>query len=271
MRIPLHSMPIVLLAAGVLQAAPPARPPMSDRSDAVSEFEFGNRPPSPVFDPGNVLKPATVGAIGKELDSIRTIEGVDVLVVVIKDLKGAPPEHMARRFAEAWCAPLFHCVVLHSPGDPAGPWIIPGGKLLKRFAAEPVKHQIADACRRAALEPNDDRKVSAAATEASEMLRIWLGDNAYWAYQYQQSMQVAQHDMIRKDKIRRILLPGAAVCGVFLLGFAALVHQWYRLRRPLEFPQPRWQRRLGAPYAGGNDSTLRLSHGAAPSQTADTP
>lgn len=251
-----------ILSAIPVMAAPPTRP-ATPKPAASAGFEFGDRPQNSVFDPASVLKPETVATIGKELEGIRTREGVDILVVV-SDLKGAPPEHVANRFADAWCSPLFHCVVLHSPGDPQSPWILPGGKLLKRFAAEPVKRQIADACHRAALEPNNDRKVSAAATEASEMLRIWLGDNAYWAYQYQQSFRENQQTLMRNARIRKLALPVAAVSSVILLACAALVHQGIRRRRSLAFPTPRWQRRLGAPYAGGNDSSVRLSQGAPP-------
>ena len=251
-----------ILSAITVMAAPPPRPAPA-KPAASADFEFGDRPPNSVFDPANALKPETVAMIGKELETIRGNEGVDILVVV-SDLKGAPPEHVANRFAEAWCSPLFHCVVLHSPGDPASPWILPGGKLLKRFAAEPVKRQIADACHRAALEPNNDRKVSAATTEASEMLRIWLGDNAYWAYQYQQSLREGQETLMRNERIRKLALPVSAAASVILLGIAALIHQWHRRRRALRFPTPRWQRRLGAPYAGGNDSSVRLSQGAPP-------
>lgn len=267
MKQTLHLIAAVCLTASAVLAAPTVRKEFAPKPGAAAGFEFGDRPPTSVFDPAGVLKPQTATAVGKELDSIRANDGVDVLVVILKDLKGAPPEHVAKRFADAWCSPLFHCVVLHSPGEPASPWIIPGGKLVKRFAAEPVKRQIADACRRAALEPNDDRKVTAAATEASEMLRIWLGDNAYWAYQYQQALQEAHQNMALQDRNRKLLLPAAAIGSVLLLACAAVAHQWYRRRRPLEFPQPRCQRRLGAPYAGGNDSSLRLSHGSSSSPT----
>ncbi|MCF7733865.1 MAG: hypothetical protein K9N23_19415, partial [Akkermansiaceae bacterium] len=161
----LLAIAILLAAPGLLGAAPgrdtsetPAQHPPE------SSFEFGDRPSKPVFDLTGTLPTATLTEISGELDSIHLNDGIDLIVVVLKDLGGAPPEHVAGRFGKAWCSPLFHCVVLHVPGDPNGPWIVPGGKLLRRFSAASVRAQVAAACHRASLEPKEAEKVRAATT-----------------------------------------------------------------------------------------------------------
>jgi len=233
-------------------------------STSAEAFEFGARPPQPIFDPTGVLPPATLTEIARELDAIRTNDGIDVMVVVVKDLKGAPPEHVARSFGEAWCSPLFHCVVLHVPGGQGGPWIVPGGRLLRRFSAEAVRLQIAAACRRAALEPKEDQKVRAAATEASDMLRIWVGDGTYWAIKYNTRLEELRDDSQRHERLQRFVVPTAVGGLIILLGMIYLAVRWFGSRRARLFPDPHWERRLGAPYAGGNDATLRLSRSSSP-------
>lgn len=243
------------LAGGVSSAPAPA----ADALPSTEAFEFGARPSQPIFDPNGILPPATLTEVARELDAIRTNDGIDVMVVVVKDLRGAPPEHVARSFGEAWCSPLFHCVVLHVPGGQGGPWIVPGGKLLRRFSAEAVRLQIAAACRRAALEPKEDQKVRAAATEASDMLRIWVGDGTYWAIKYNSRLEELRDDSQRHERFRKFLVPTAVGGFVILLGMLYLSVRWLGARRARWFPDPHWERRLGAPYAGGNDATLRLS------------
>ena len=251
------------LVGGVTSAPAPA----AEALPSTEAFEFGARPPQPIFDPNGILPPATLAEIARELDAIRTNDGIDVMVVVLKDLRGAPPEHVARSFGEAWCSPLLHCVVLHVPGGQGGPWIVPGGKLLRRFPAEAVRLQIAAACRRAALEPREDQKVRAAATEASDMLRIWVGDGTYWAIKYNSRLEELRDDSQRHERFRKFLVPTAVGGFVILLGMLYLAVRWFGTRRPRLFPDPHWERRLGAPYAGGNDATLRLSRSSSPHQS----
>lgn len=264
---------MLVLAPGPVGAAPTDRPKVPPAAESASAtFEFGVRPAQPVFDLTNTLPPATAAEITRELDAVRKSEGIDVIVVVVKSLDGAPPEHVAKRFADAWCSPLFHCVVLHVPGDKKGPWIVPGGKLLRRFSPDAVSRQVAAACHRAALEPQTDQKVRAAATEASDMLRIWVGDGSFWALQQQAKLVELREDFNNHERLKKLLVPAIAVGLVILLGATFLAYLWLERNRARRFPEPGWQRRLGAPYAGGNDATLRLSRqSATPASPAKSP
>jgi hypothetical protein len=144
-------------------------------AQAAGEFEYGPRPALAVFDPAGTLDPAVAKSISDSLAKIYQTEEIDVIVIVIKEIGQAPPEHVARQFTAAWCTSPAHCIVLHVPGRESSPWIIPAGKLIGRMNPEIVKTAVANAHRRVITETNDTNKVKAAANEASDMLRIWMG------------------------------------------------------------------------------------------------
>jgi hypothetical protein len=244
---------LALLSILCLALPTVARPAAPDPVPATS-FSFGSRPATSVFDQPGTLPAARVDEISAELGKIRAEEGLDVIVVILKTLDGAPPKQLAQRFAEAWCNPLFHSVVLYVPGDQRGPWIVPGGKLLRLFAPEAVKETVAQAQRRASCEVKEDDKVRAAATEASDMLRIWAGDGAYWTLQHNAELQRRQMGWLGRHT-RQLLLP-AAVLLLALAGGVWLAVRRFKRNRRRHFPEPDWKIRLGAPYAGGNDGTV---------------
>ena len=62
---------------------------------ASADFEYGPRPPHSVFDPGGFLDPQVTQEISDPLAKILAEQGVDVIVVIMDDLEGAPPEHVA--------------------------------------------------------------------------------------------------------------------------------------------------------------------------------
>jgi uncharacterized membrane protein YgcG len=242
----------LVLPAAALPAATP-KPP-------AATFEFGSRPATAVLDQPGILSAARLAEITAELEKARTQEGLDVIVVILKSLDDPPPEQVAQRFAEAWCNPLFHSVVLYVPGDPAGLRIVPGGKLLRLFSPEAVRETVAQAQRRAACELKEEDQVRAAATEAADMLRILASDGAYWTAQRNAPLQQRNRLTWLGLPVKTVLLP---VAGSLLLALALAVGTWLVVRRSRnnrrrEFPEPVWKIRLGAPYAGGNGSSVVL-------------
>lgn len=221
-------------------------------------FEYGPRPPLSVFDPKGFLEPAQVKAISDPLVSFYQKEGIDVIVVVLADLGNAPPEHVARSFASAWCKSPLHCVVLHVPGREDGPWIVPNGRLVDHLNPDQVQQAVNDGRRRAASEAKDPDKVRAAANEAADMLRYWMGN------------AINRSDMIRSESSRirselevqsrrwkmGVMVTVAAVIPV-IVGISLLI-VFLRRRGPRYFPQSKTGRRLGAPHAGGNHAVVDL-------------
>lgn len=221
-------------------------------------FEYGPRPPQSVFDPKDILEPVRAKAISDPLAALYQKERIDVIVVVLADLGNAPPEHVARSFASAWCESPMHCVVLHVPGREDGPWIVPGGRLVEYLNPAEVQQAVNNGRRRAASEAKDADKVGAAANEAADMLRYWMGN------------AINRDDMIRTESGRvraeleaqsrrwkmGVMLTAGSVVPVIAGISLAIV--FLRRRGPRYFPQPVSGKRLGAPHAGGNHAVVDL-------------
>ncbi len=224
----------------------------------AAEFEYGPRPPQSVFDPNGFLDPANLREISDPLATIYKTEGVDVIVVVLADLGDAPPEHVAGRFAEAWCTSPLHCVVLHVPGHAESPWIIPGGRLVGQLVPEQVAQAVDAASRRAASEPNPAAQVAAAAIEASDLLRYWMANAINRSEIIRTESTRMRAELQNKAARWRIVLLTAAVFAIPLVVGVSLLVVTLRNRGPGSFPKQPWKPRLGAPHAGGNHAVVHL-------------
>ncbi len=221
-------------------------------AQAPEPFEYGPRPPLSVFDPSAFLNPEVVKEISDPLATILKNEGIDILVIVLADLEGAPPEHVARRFAKAWCGSPIHCVVLHVPGRSDSPWIVPAGKLIELLEPEQVRRAVEDGQRRAALETKEPAKVRAASTEAADMLRYWTNNviNRNEIMQTERTKMRVQLET--KARLWRLVALLTAASLIPLVAGITLIYFWIRNRGPRYFPNRAWQLRLGAPHGGGN-------------------
>jgi len=221
-------------------------------------FEYGPRPPLPVFDPTSILTPDEAVKIAQPMEDLRRKEGVDVFTVVLPDLGEAPPEHVAKRFADAWGNPDIHAIVLYTPNTKGSPWIIPGGKVISLIKQELIKKSVADAQRRASLQPTPSGKVRAATEEAADLLRMWTGS----AVTHGENVRDWRNTLLtqRSERIQRwkyiALAVGCSIIPLFFLGWKIRSH--LAGKAPLRFPQPTYSRRLGAPFCGGNSASLDL-------------
>lgn len=232
------------------------------------DFEFGGRPPNGIFDPGPLLDPKTTAEIAGPLTRILAEEGVEVIVVVLGSLDDAPPEFVARRFADAWCSAPVHAVVLHVPGHHGSPWIVPGGDALDSIRREVIDERLSMAQRNASREPTEPMKVRAAATEAADMLRFWRGNSLTRDQLRQEVIAKGLNEALRNQRVMRIrLLIGTAV-GVLLLMTIVLLVLLVRKPRILHFPETPPPKRLGAPHAGGNHAVVCLVSSPSPPDDA---
>jgi len=221
-------------------------------------FEYGPRPSRPVFDPGEFLNPEEAKAISDPLEAYFTKEGIDVIVVVLADLGKAPPEHVARSFATAWCVSSMHCVVLHVPGRDGSPWIVAGGKLAEHFDPAQVQQAVEDARHRAASEAKDPDKVKAAATEAAELLRQWMANALNRSEMIQVESARRRLELDTKSRQWKIATMIVVVSAVPVLAGIWLLVIFLRRRGPRYFPTLAYQSRLGAPYSGGGRAVVDL-------------
>ena len=223
-----------------------------------ADFEYGPRPVLSVFDPDEILEPAMAKKISEPLAKNLAEEQVDVIVVIIKDIGNAPPEHVAKQFAAAWCKSPIHCVVLHVPGNADSPWIVPTGPLIDHIKPEKVQQDVNDRERRAHAEPDDSNKVKAAAGEAADMLRYWMKNAINHSEMLQTEstrIRLEQETIARK---KQIALFGILASIIPLLAGITVLIRIIRRMGPGYFPHHAWHLRLGAPHAGGNHAVTNL-------------
>ena len=227
-------------------------------SQPAEPFEYGPRPPLSVFDPSGFLNPELVKKISDPLKVIHDKEHIDVLVVILTDLEGAPPEHVARRFAKAWCATPNHSVVLHVPGNKDSPWIVPAGQMIDALRPEEVRQSIEEAQHRAARETAEPDKVRAASVEAADMLRYWTSTALNRSEMMKTETAKFQENARTRARMWRLAaILGAASVIPLVVGISLIVSMAGQ-RGPRFFPHRAWQFRLGAPHAGGNHAVAKL-------------
>lgn len=217
----------------------------------------GARPPLHVYDPSSLV-PEAEAVIGKTLEQIRKTEFIDIVIVILPDLGGAPPDALARTFAGSWCDVAANCIVLHVPGHLESPWIFPGGRVAQGTPPEISLPAINAARSRAARENGGGGIVRAAASEAADLMRIWVGSAAHMeeiTVTRQVRAQLAMGLALRRREI--LLIAGIGSCLPVLLGLSAFLIS-SRRKRARRFPHIHWHRRLGAPHAGGNHISLIL-------------
>jgi hypothetical protein len=223
-----------------------------------TDFEYGSRPPLAVFDPTGVLNSEDLKAISDPLATLYQNENIDVLVVTLADLAGAPPEQVARQFSESWKKADMHVVVLHVPGRKDSPRIVPFGKWLDLIEPRAIQRAIDESESRAAREITEPEKIRTAANEAANMLRYWTKHVIDRREMIQtENLKLRKQVEERNRNLRMAILLALAAVIPFVIGISLLVIT-LRKRGPLFFPNRAWHPRLGAPYAGGNHVVVNL-------------
>lgn len=217
-----------------------------------ADSKYGERPSSSVFDPSGLLTPREHREISEPLLKIRMNEGIDVLVIVLPEIGEAPPEHVAKGFAEQWIDNELHSVVLHVPGHPDSPWISPGEIVGVAVKSEAVEETITAAERRAAAEPDDFGKIRAASIEAADAIRYWMGGAAIRSEEIISRRLEHQLAFEKRQRLLKLAAVLAAAAAIPLIAGIIFLYIGFKNRRPKIFPTLRKTSRLGAPYAGGN-------------------
>lgn len=222
-----------------------------------SGFRFGERPENSVFDPAGVLTPAQQIELAEPLAKVRAEEGLDVIVVILPEIDDAPADHVAAGFAEKWATANINAVVLHVPGNRESPWIFPGRVMGNLLQPEKLRQSITEAQKRARAEATDYNKVRAAATEASDALRYWMGGALMRSEETINRRLAAQMAFENRQRLRKLAaILGAASLIPLLLGLMFIALR-VRNSRPKRFPSVRIARRLGAPYSGGSNAASK--------------
>lgn len=222
------------------------------------DFEYGPRPANSIFDPHAVLDASTLGKITEPIERLRNKEGIDIVVVVLDDLKGAPPDHVAGRFAAAWCGSPIRAVVLDVPGNPDSPWILPSGEFTDLIQPESIARDTTRDKRLASYEPTESGKVRVAVEEACDRLRYWKA--AHFNSTEARKKAIAQLRLEHDDRSRqwRIITLTCVACAIPLLVGVYVLHLMLRKPGSRRFPDVLPPRRMGAPHAGGNHAVTKI-------------
>jgi hypothetical protein len=226
---------------------------------SAQQFEHGERPPNAIFDPLGLLSEEALRRIAEPLPSFLADEKIDVIVVVLDDLGDAPPEFVAKRFAQAWCSAPGHAIVLHVPSHPDSPWIVPGGRMVEQIQRLVLHERVLQGRRNAMREPTDADKVRTATLEAADMLRFWTSGSIVHDELVTTVRKVAMEKYMQEQRVRKIrvyVLAGAAILLVICLLVLLL---WWRKPKRRTFPDFHPPRRLGAPHGGGNHVVVGFS------------
>ncbi|BCU78449.1 hypothetical protein llg_31640 [Luteolibacter sp. LG18] len=221
-------------------------------------FEYGPRPENSIYDPEATLSPELAKRLSAELSTIRNRDHADVMLVLLPGIGELPPEHVARRFGEAWGADLLYAVVLDVAGRNDGPWIYVGGDITHSDRKEVIPRMTKDALRLARQEPDRESCLRSAANQTSDILRYLLGKVKSQAQTYQTERVRIRLEVEQQAERKRIILIAVAAGLLPAAGVLFLIGSFFWRRHSRRFPDVIWTRRLGAPHAGGNNATADL-------------
>jgi hypothetical protein len=225
----------------------------------AQQFEHGERPPNAVFDPLGLLNAEALRRIAEPLLRLLVEDEIDVIVVVLDDLGGAPPEFVAKRFSQAWCSGPAHAIVLHVPSHPDSPWIVPGGTAVEQIQRSVLNERLAQARRNAMREPTDADKVRTATVEAADMLRFWTSGTMVHDEMVTAVRKAAMEKFLQEHRVRKIRVYVLAGIAILLVICLLVLLLWWRKPKHRTFPDFHPPRRLGAPHGGGNHVVVEFS------------
>lgn len=218
----------------------------------AQQFEHGERPPNAVFDPRGLLDAETLRQITESLRNLSAENQIDVIVVVLDSLEGAPPDFVAKRFSQAWCSAPAHAIILHVPSHPDSPWIVPGGDTVEQIQRSVFNERLERASRNAMREPTDAAKVRTATVEAADMLRFWSSGTMIQDELMTAVRKAAIEKFLQEQRVRKIRVYVLAGVAILLVICLLVLFLWWRRPKHRSFPDFHPPRRLGAPHGGGN-------------------
>lgn len=222
-------------------------------------LQLPDRPEGQIHDPGNWLPRLDAEVLEQRLGALRKADKIDITIAVLPSQPPVPPEVFARQLLGRWGEGDGQTLILHVAGDPEGPWLASGGRMVRLAGEVPTKEAMVEAKMRIEAVSGEREQILAAVEEMEDLLRFLSYRGRYYEERLRAVQASYQLNEMQGRLNRRIFLLAAVVGGVLLLLGAALVSvYWSRNRAPLWFPVTSWRLRFGAPYAGGNDAVMRL-------------
>lgn len=222
----------------------------------AEEFEYGKRPPDGLFDPTGFLNAGDFQSISGTLSRALLDDKVEVMVVLLDDLEGAPPEFVARRFSDAWGTEPARAVVLRVPDRFESPWIVPFGDVVDAIPPEQVRVRLKEARSEVKTKADELERLRAATNEAVKMLSEWRQQVNLPVALGEGGPAVSQDP---HEKMMSMVYTYAAIgiSGLLIL-VLVLVKILFRKPQSKVFSDFQPHPRFGAPYSGGNHAVIDL-------------
>lgn len=245
-------VPVLAVALMALAAA-------SAQDEPAQLLQLPERPRGHVYDPGGWLGQLDVGALEERLAALQREDKIDIMVVVLESPPPVRPDVFARQLLDRWGKGDGQTLIMQVAGDPEGPWLVGGGRMLRLAGELTAREALLEAKQRIEASGDERQQILTAVDEMEDLLRFLSYRGRYHEERLRAvSISHRLDEMQRQIKGRILIIACAVGGGLLALGGILLVIYWSHSRAPLWFPATSWRLRFGAPYAGGSDAVWRL-------------
>jgi hypothetical protein len=223
-----------------------------------SVFTIPPKPISQVSDESAWFSPSEKKVWEKQLTDWKTRDGVEIFLVVLKDLRSLPAEHVSREISHRWGNPKFCGVLLYVIGS-GTPQIWWDGEIVEKIQLDPraKREMILRMEKRAASELSELDKIHSAAHQLSDTMRVI---NSQWKQlsfiRDKWNDSVYRHWAAERLKRRSQLIALISISSVVLLITAVLFRRYWQQRQVYHFPRISARRRFAAPHGGGSGAVI---------------
>jgi len=223
-----------------------------------SVFTIPPKPVSQVSDEGQWLSPSEKRVWEKQLTTWKTRDKVEIFLVVLKDLRNLPAEHVSREISRRWGNKELCGVLLYVVGSRA-PQVWWDGSILEKIQLDPRarREMILRIEKRAASELSELDQIHSAAHQLSDTMRVIQSQWTQWTFiRDKWNDSLYRHWTAERLKRRTKLMVLLSVSGVGLLITMVLLRAYWRKRQVFLFPRISSRRRFAAPYGGGSGAVI---------------
>lgn len=226
------------------------------------EFELPNSPLGQVLDRSGWLGADRQQNLESKLARYHAEHDVDILVVVWdREIPSELSMHdLARMIGDEWTRTGLWAVILTEP-DPVGrPEVRYGGTIAETIAPQSLDTIVSEVVTRGLKDWTDQGRIEAISLGiAREFVYLAQRRDQELAVMREQAAVIHQE----RSKARKSSLAGiiAKVIGGIggLIALGAGVFLILQRRKPFEFPETRWRRRLGGEWSGGSTIMVKAS------------
>lgn len=223
-----------------------------------SVFTMPPKPLNQVSDESQWLSPTEKRVWEKQLTDWQKRDEVEIFLVILKDLRSLPAEHVAREISRRWgnkalCGVLIYVI---GSGTPQVWW---DGEILEKIQVDPraKREMVLRIEKRAASELSELDKIHSAAHQLSDTMRVIHSQWVQWNFIRDKWNDSAYRRWTSERLKRRTQIIVLFTLSFLVLSIIAFLwrRRWLR-RQVFLFPRISSRRRFSAPYGGGSGAVL---------------